>query len=115
MGAREKDNICVVRNWKTLFMNYFEREKYRILRPTDSHRVPDADTLHSRMDEILSNTKTQVKEATDTHLDTEIKAAEERQRNPSKPAEINLVEQVAKLFQQQQLSYEFMIQDMVGP
>ena len=93
-------------------MKYFEREKYTILRPSDSHRVPEADTLNSRIDEILSNTKTQVKEVIETHMDTVIEAAEERLRNPPKPAEANMLEQVTKLVQQQQLGYEFMLKNM---
>ena len=112
MSAREKENVRVAKDWKTYFMKYFEREKYTILRPSDSHRVPEADTLNSRIDEILSNTKTQVKEVIETHLDTVIEAAEERLRNPPKPAEANMLEQVTKLVQQQQLGYEFMFKNM---
>ena len=112
MSARERDNVRVAKDWKTYFMKYFEREKYTILRPLDSHRVPEANTLNTIIDENLSNTKTQVKEVIETHLDTVIEAAEERLRNPHKPAEMNLLEQVTKLVQQQQLDYEFMLKNM---
>ena len=70
------------------------------------------DTLNSRIDKILSNTKIQVKEVIETHLDTVIEAADERLKNAPKPAEANLLKQVTKLVQQQQLGYEFMLKNM---
>ena len=110
--AKEQDNLRLARDWKTYFQRYCEWERYRLPRPSDSHRVPEADALIEKIDAILQDTKTQVKETIDSHLETVIQNTEERIKNPPKPAETSLMEQMSKLVQQQQLSYEFMMKNM---
>ena len=100
--ARAKDDLRLAKDWKTYFEKYFERERYTIPRPANSHLVPRGEMLNSKIDEILGRAKTECSEAISTHLVAEIESAEERIKNPPKPAELNMLEDVAKILKEQQ-------------
>ena len=107
-----RDDLRLANDWKVYFQKYFERERYRLPRPTDSHRVPDADTLNAKLDGILDSTKTQCKEAIEEHLNSVVIQAENRVKNQPKPAEANLVEEVSKLVKQTEQKWESIMQHM---
>ena len=83
--ATAKDDLRLANDWKVYFQKYFERERYRLPRSIDSHRVPDADTLNTKLEGILDSTKTQCKEAIEEHLNSVVIQAENRVKNPPNP------------------------------
>ena len=110
--SKAKDDVRLATDWKTYFEKYFERERYHLPRPTDSHRVPKADSLNTKLDEILNSAKQRCREAIDEHLQDVSRRAEDRVNNPPKPAEASLAEEVSKLVQQSAQQWEFIMRHM---
>ena len=80
--ARAKYDVRVANDWKTYYAKYFERGRYTPPRPSDTHRMPDADVINSKIDAILSTTVNQFAQAIEEHLQSCIAAAEDRVQNP---------------------------------
>lgn len=112
--ARAKDDLRLAKDWKTFFDKYFERERYTIPRPANSHLIPGEDRLNTKIDEILGRAKTECSEAISAHLATEIESAEERIKNPPKPVELNMLEDVTKLLKEQQRSSMQTMMEYIG-
>ena len=85
--SRAKDDVRLANDWKSYYAKHFERERYTLPRPSDTHQMPDSDTINKKIDEILSGAITQCKDAIDQHLLTCIAAAEERIKNPPASSE----------------------------
>ena len=94
---RAKDDLRLVKDWKTFFEKYFERDRYIIPRSANSHLVPGREKLNSKTDEILGRAKTECSEAISTHLVVEIESAEERIKQSSTQDQISTDFQVSWL------------------
>lgn len=111
-AARAKDDLRLARDWQTYFQKHFERERYRLPRPGNTHLLPEAEALQEKIDSILDDARTKCKEAIEEHLKSVITTAEDRVKNPPKPAEASLLEEVSKLVTQSQQNWEFMMAHM---
>ena len=74
--AKTKDDIRVAKDWKSYYERYFERERYTIPRPAETHPAPDYATLHEKLAAVFNNTKETVKTTVAEHLQEVITKAE---------------------------------------
>ena len=90
--AKNKDDLRVAKDWKSYYKCYFERERYTIPRPAETHRAPDYATLHEKLAAVFNNTKETVKTTVAEHLQEVITKAEQRLTNPPQgmPSSISL-------------------------
>lgn len=100
--AKARDDLRVANEWQAHFRRYFEEEGFNIPRPSNCHRIPEAETLLSTIDGILAETRTKCKEAVQTHVQGLIDKAEENIKNPPETAQQSLLSDMAKLLHTQQ-------------
>lgn len=111
--AKANDDARLARDWKTYFEKYFEKERYSIPRPSNSHLVPEAEIVNKVIDGIILEAKEKCKNAMHEHLLAYIEKAEERVKNPPDSAEQQMMVNVAKILQsQQEASLKVMIEAM---
>ena len=100
--AKAKDELRIAKEWQTHFHSYFEGEGFTIPRPSNCHRVPEAEALLSTIDGIITELRERCKEAVQHHIQGLIEKAEENIRNPPATAEQSLLNDMAKLLHSQQ-------------
>lgn len=108
--ARARDDIRLAKDWQTYYMKMFERKRYTLSRPTNTHLLPDADRINGLLDNILSEAITKCKESIDEHLQSCIQAAEEKAENPPESAETQMWQKITKKFESH---YEATMQNMM--
>ena len=80
--SRANDDVRLANDWKTYYDKYFERDRYSLPRPSDTHRMPEPEAINAKIDAILAATVIQCSGAIKEHLQSCITAAEEKVKNP---------------------------------
>lgn len=92
---KAKDEARVAKEWIEHFNKAFDNKEIELRRPTNSHLVPNSESLQRKLDEINAETLGRWKETINLHLQETVTSAEERAANPPNSEQELLIATVA--------------------